>query len=351
MLRLLTLALLAAAVAGCDFAPTLDIDTPDYEAGLVLRSVLVADSVALVRVGESWNPYEGRSFNEQLPGDVVIDADVALFRDGQLVERLTARRDTCADLDQPPVPPGGEVLVLPCGPYIGTVPIEEGATYTLRAEAPGYERVEGTVTVPRRPTVEVTEEPVPDDQSRRFRIRLGDTPGVTDRYGLTLFSYQETARGLICENGVCRDTTYVLNNPGFFRYAFDTSDPVILAASREVAGSGISFASFTDETFDGQTKSFTITPSNRYARASTDGRLVVQLAALSGDVYDLYQIAYFGGGGDNPFAEPITLPSNVTGGYGLVGAVALAEVAFEPRTPAEPSASGARARTGRPVRR
>ncbi|WP_412068818.1 DUF4249 family protein [Rubrivirga sp. IMCC43871] len=100
-----------------------------------------------------------------------------------------------------------------------------------------------------------------------------------------------------------------------------------------MAGSGISFASFPDDTFDGRTKTFTLSPSDRYAEGYRDGRLRIQIAALSADLYDAYRISYFSGGDDNPFAEPVNLPTNVVGGYGIVGAVTLAEATFEAREP------------------
>ena len=328
-----------ALVAGCDFTPTLDIETPTYEPGLVVRSMLVADSAAVVWVDESWDPYEGRPRDRggrpETPAGLFA-AEVVLLRGGAEVERLTARRDRCVDLSQPTPEPGAEIQRFPCGPFVGTARIEAGATYTLRVTAAGLPAAEATVTVPLRPAVEVTDVTTASDPRGRFQIRLADGPGPGDRYGLTLYngSNSQTVRGTVCENGVCRDTVYTVPTRGRFPVSFDTSDPVLLASSREVAGSGVSFASFTDETFNGRLRTFTIAPSGRYDFGPGDGQVfVVQVAALSGDVYDVYQIEQFDGGEDNPFAEPINRPSNVRGGYGLVGGLALSETAVRPRTP------------------
>ena len=126
----------------------------------------------------------------------------------------------------------------------------------------------------------------------------------------------------------CTDRTVTYRAPD----RFTSSDPVILAAARDVEFGDASyrFVSVTDNSFDGQTWDFTIRRAGGYEYAySSDNTLTVQVAALSGDVYDAYQIASFGGQGDeNPFVEPVNVPSNVVGGYGLVGAVALAEVTF-----------------------
>lgn len=325
MRTVLLSALLVAAsgLAACDFTTTLDIETPEYVAGVAVRGFLVADSVALVRLGESWNPYGGRPADQGYQPETPA-ATVTLFRDGQPIDVLTVRSETCERFH----PQTGVFTPYECGPYRGAVPIEAGATYTLRIEAVGLPPAEARVNVPRRPTLSVTEEPTGADAPRRFRVRLGDPTGPGDLYGLSLlreFTYTNT---ISCDpqTGVCRDTTVTERFPT----AFDTSDPVLLAAAAEIDGN-ISFVTFTDETFDSEVKEFTLSADARYSPDDQDRSYTIQVAALSGDIYDTYRITYFGGGGENPFAEPVNLPSNVEGGYGLVGGITLAEVSFEGR--------------------
>lgn len=319
----------ASGLAACDFTSALDIETPEYVPGVVVRGFLVADSVAVIRLGESWDPYEGRpvnrNFREETPAAVVT-----LAREGLPADVLTLRSEACEDYSRPPDPTTGFPYTYECGPYVGTVPVEAGATYVLRVEAEGFAPAEATVTVPRRPEVAVTEEAVGTDQPRRLQIRLRDPLGAGDLYGLSLLSIARTGRGTICENSVCRDTVFVFENPSRGRLQFDTSDPLLVATAREF-DDDIAFASFPDDTFDGREKTFSITPSTDYFEGSTEGELIVQIAALSSDVYDAYQIEFGSGGDDNPFAEPVNLPSNVEGGYGLVGGIALAEAAVPPR--------------------
>lgn len=330
MRALLLGSVVLVSLAACDFTPTLDIDTPDFVPGLTVRSVLVADSTVVVYLDESWDPYQDRPAGNRTSEPETIPAVVTLSRNGVVIETLTVRAEECYDWGpDPDTTPSPEAYE--CGPYVGVVPVEAGATYTVRAEAEGWPVVEGTVTVPRRPTLDVVEETAEADDNRRFRVRLSDPAGLGDRYGLTLYSYATVGYGVICENGVCRDTTFAIQDPDFYPLSFDTSDPVILSAAAEIAGSGISFASFPDDTFDGREKTFTISPSGRYAQGYRNSRLRVQVAALSADLYDAYRISYFSGGQDNPFAEPVNLPTNVVGGYGMVGAVTLAEVTFAPR--------------------
>ena len=340
-LRLAALVLASAlpvALAACDFTPALDIDVPEHEARAVIRAVLAADSVAVVRVGMSEDPYGARRTYNRF--DATPAARVTLLREGGVVEVLAVRSLRCEDFSREGTP------TYECGPYAGTVPVEAGATYTVRVEMDGLPTAEGTVTVPPRPTVtaeEVTAEGEPTGlpEPRRFRVRIADAPGRGDRYGFGVvrsFESYTTVSATCDKAGVCRDSVTVGTAPYRVALSFRTNDPVLLAATRQVPGDAVELATFTDQTFDGAAFSFEVEIDDFYygdyddgAFAVDYGPLTVQVAAFSTEVYDAYQISAFSLGDDNPFAEPANLPSNVEGGYGLVGAVALAEVVFPER--------------------
>lgn len=313
---------LAAALAACDFTPALDVDVPEHEAAVVLRTVLAADSTPVVRVSVSQDPYGRRRYGAPVETPA---ARVTLVRDGR-AEPLTLRSESCPFYDR------GVETSTECGAYVGATPVEPGATYTVRAEVEGLPAAEGTVTVPPRPAVAV-EEATEGGGARRFRVRLEDPPGEGGRYALELLSRRQGFRSTTCDETGCRDSTSFFETDGWTRFSFETSNPVLLSASREVPGDGVEFVAFTDQTFDGAAFAASIDadPQGRYVREVTDGPLMVRVAALAPVVYDAYQVARFSLGDDNPFAEPADLPSNVEGGYGVVGAVTLVEVAFPGR--------------------
>lgn len=328
------LALLAVTVAGCDFTPALDIDLPDHEPGTVINAVLAADSVASVRVGVSTDPYVDDYENSYRFSETNPAAVVTLLRDGQLVERLRLRREACQRYDRRT----GTEIDYECGLFVGAMPLEMGRRYTIRAEQPGMPVAEGTVTLPLRPALAVEEEATAEGADRRFRVRVADPSGRGNRYGVALIlgPYRET--GTVCDYRVnppvCTDTTFVRRQPVYF----SSSDPAILAAARDfdLNDTFFRFISVTDDSFDGQTWAFSMSSGGSYGYGygyETDGGpppLTVQIAALSDDVFGAYQIATFGGQDEeNPFLEPANLPSNVTGGYGLVGGLALAEVTLQ----------------------
>ena len=284
----------------------------------MIRAVLAADSVAVVRVGVSRDPYGVRP-GTYGPEETPV-ARVTLLHEGGVAETLALRSESCVDFRTN--------AEYECGPYAGTASVEAGGTYTVRVEVDGLPAAEGSVTVPPRPTVRVEEE-ASGGEGRRFSVRLEDPPGAGDRYGFGFLRANGSVYQIeTCdEGGVCRDSVVVDLGPERYPVQFNTSDPVLLSATRQVPGEGIDFATFTDRTFDGGAFTFVAEPED-YEYVFGYAPLTVQVAALSASVYDAYRISAFSLGDDNPFAEPANLPSNVEGGYGLVGAVALAEVAF-----------------------
>ena len=352
--RLLPLAALALLVGGCDFTVPLDIDVPAHEPAAVISAVLATDSVAVVRLGVSTDPYRSNRYSYG-PLATREDAVVTLLRDGQPVETLAVRSERCEDYNSGYDPQTGRPLrTFECGPFAGRVPLEAGATYTVRAEIPGLPPAEGSVTMPRAPTITAEElAPVAGDfggERRRFRVRVQDAAGRGDRYGVSVLRGPNRYEGQYCDPPdytVCRDTVYV--DPSRYLSYFESSDPVIVSAARDVPGSGTSFVSVDDQTFDGQAWTFTVTIDDGYYYGpyggdSPEQPLAVQVAALSESVYEAFLADRFGSNGDdNPFVEPTNRPSNVAGGFGLVGGVALAEVVFEGERPGGARAPAARA--------
>ena len=324
--------LLLISLAGCDLSTTLDIETPPYEAGAVIRSVLMADGVATVRLSVSRDPYVVDPAGEGLVARPSrTDGRVTLLRDGVEVETLTGSEQTCYQSSRSSCNvETGQVETttegpFACGSYRGGVRLEAGATYTVRAELPGLPSAEAAVSIPEAPEVSV--EALPEaDGLRRFRIRLADPPGLGHRYGLTILRELDQITVSQCRVGGAVDTLVVLDRARVYRSDFSSTDPVIVSGSRE-AGSSIHFVTFPDDAFDGRTRDFVIEATPRGTHPGDTGAIRVQVTAMTAELYDAYQITNFEVD-ENPFAEPADLPVNVLGGYGRVGAVAVTEVRF-----------------------
>ena len=349
----LLVAVLVGMLGGCDFSPTLDVPLPDFEPALTINGVLAADSTAEVRVTATKDPYLSPYAGPDTAGGVVAyrpsdrfvvpdGAAVELFVDGAPAGALRLEPRLCdsnARFNEPDPTPEAR-----CGAFVSDVVVEPGRTYTVRASAPGFPDAEATVTVPERVGVAVTageptSTPVPGWTriDRDLTVTFDDPPGVGDRYALMAVSgpfareYGQVGR---CVDEACtetRDTTVTLHYP-YFRFGYTTSDPVLLAGARTIPSSGVDFVTFTDDTFDGTARSLKITVRDFVDPdrdpAEDPGLRSVWLVAVDAETFGAYQVAWFGypaGEDSNPFQEPIDLPSNVEGGYGLLGAVTINE--------------------------
>ena len=326
MRRLYSVLLAAVSLAACDFAPTLDIATPAFDDGLVLNTVLFADSTARVRVTRARDPYGAQTTTTGYFGfEVEPGATVTLTRDGGPPEALAFVSRQCVQGYDYTT---NEPVQVECGFYASAAPVAGGAAYTLRAAVPGRPAVEASVRVPARVPVAATREdgtPVDGQRTDRITLRFRDPPGDANSYGLDALLAVESTQFQYCDNRGCRDSTYTYRYVG--QTSFTTVDPILLAGLRGIPG-GSSFVTFTDRLFDGQERAFTI--EARVYDTGPDGssttRRSVRLIAFDRPLVEAYEQAYFSLGLDNPFQEPFDPTSNVRGGYGLVGAAAITEV-------------------------
>lgn len=338
-MRLALSLLCVACLAACDFTPAIEIETPAFEPTIVVRSVLAAGQVPVVRLSLSQDPLVAPvDPRDRRPSQTPAGASVALFRDGRLVETLAPREQTCyAEQRSVCNAATGQVETARTGPYDcsafgGQMPVEAGATYTIRASVPGLPPAEATVTIPLAPDV-AAQDDGSDAETRRLSVRVRDAPGAGTRYALSVYRQYDAFRTQVCRVGGPRDTVITIQNgPYAYSALFSTTDPVLLA-DVPVPTPTLRLAPFTDATFmDGEATVRLTLPredGNPNVR-QTDG-LIVVVSTLSADLYAAYLTAEALFSEENPFAEPAELPGNVVGGFGVVGASATTPVVVPPR--------------------
>jgi hypothetical protein len=290
LIGLLLAALLFAALAGCE--TVVDVELPPHERQLVAQGVFAPESLWVVRVSHTVGYTEpGR------PG-FVEDATVEVWEGERLVERL-ARADT--------------------GTYagIGSRP-EPGRRYTLRVSAPGFTAVEGSDALPGAPQVAafepaLVEGPPSDRRVVRLRLTLDDTGGEENRYALAVLHL----RALVDSTGAVTSLPpdlfpFTSDDPALgdpIPNPLDPDDPVFYQAL------------FRDDGFDGRRRTLDVeiaydAPSGGFPEVRR--AFVVLFASLSEDLYRYAetapQQALFG---ENPFAEPLRVYSNLSNGYGI----------------------------------
>lgn len=323
--RLAVLAGIALALAGCDFTPTLDIPTPAFDGGLTLNAVLFADSTVQLRISRARDPYGTQTTTAGAFGfAIVANAAVTIARDGGPPEPLPFVSQTCTGYE----PRTNGPVAVECGRYVSAAPIPGGTTVVIRAEAPGAPAAEARVRIPARVVVTAAVEPGPTRENLptdRVTLRFQDPPGEGQWYGLdVLQSFDYTTTRTVCGPTGCRDSTVTGHASG--QNSFTTADPILLAGLRGIPGT-TNFVTFSDRLFDGQERAFTIEALRYFGGTDvTDGRRAVRLIAFDRPIVEAYEQAYFSLGEDNPFQQPTDPVSNVSGGYGLVGAAAITEI-------------------------
>lgn len=293
-MRPLALLLLAATVSAC--STPFEVELPEEEPRLVIESLFAADSVLTLDVARS-EPVQRPS-----PGGLpsVTNATVLVYEDGVFV--------------------GEAPYVETRAHYVSEVRPRAGRTYRVRVEAPGFPPAEAEETVPTpRPFAVAVErgsertgfEDRIDDVAVRFEDPAG--PDYYALYGLSERRFPERP-----------DATQ------YFPLAFRSADPALADGDLEalLGETDSPFylrAFFSDRPFDGAWVAIEIRvrrlKDEPESRTETLDRL--RLATVS-ETYYRYQRALTRGQG-NPFGEPVRIPSNVEGGYGIFAAFAASE--------------------------
>jgi hypothetical protein len=281
----------ALLLAGCE--TVVEVELPPHERQLVAQGFFMPESLWVVRVSHTVGYTDS-----DLPA-LVDDATVEIWEGDRLLERL-ARSDS--------------------GTYtaVGNRP-EPGHRYTLRVTASGFDPTEGSDALPSAPQV-VAFEPAlvqgaPETRRVvRLRLTLDDPAREANRYTLAVLHF----RALVDSAGAVTALP-----PGLFPFTsddpalgapipnpFDPDDPAFYQAL------------FRDDGFDGQPRTFDLeiaydAPSDS-AGTSVRRAFALLLVSLSEDLYRYAETApqqvLFG---ENPFAEPLRVHSNLSNGYGI----------------------------------
>lgn len=286
---LFTIAALALFLNNCDgdsFSQVVTIDIPEHDPRPVLSLEVEAGQEGILNalVTNSKGILDPESTYELPP-----DAEVTLYRNGDVFADFIF-----SEFDQ-------RYLAGLSDPF----PNQAGDIYLLEAKIPAFDLVQVSQEMPPIPKVEnATYEVEGTIDPEGYRVDelivdiLDQEPGKTNYYGLDLFQlYYEI-------DPFSGDTTNIYRS----KVSIDTNDPLLSYGSRYSL-------IFNDEIFSGgeyQARCYT------YYSIGEEAGLEVHLYQLTEDAflyarsYEQYQNAI-----DNPFAEPVTVHSNIPNGYGV----------------------------------
>jgi hypothetical protein len=281
-------------LSGCE--SVVDVQAPAHEPRLVPQGFFSTDSLWSVWVSQSV-----AYTSAETPG-FVEDAEVTLWKDGAFIARFQP-----AD----------------SGRYDASGPLpDRGVAYAIRVEAPDRMAVEGIDSLPPFPLLAGLEtrfsdpgNAAPADRKRlEATIVLDDPPGP-NRYGVLVLQAR------LREDR--RTGTYTLFPPALFPFE---SDDVALSPNEwaflTLGPTSYLEAFFTDEAFQGGRHPFSL--SILYDAPPAQAEVVVHRAfavvvlSVSEAFYSYWTTARKQAlANENPFAEPLRVGSNMSGGMGV----------------------------------
>ncbi len=293
----LSLFFIAFLFASCEdkFSQVVEVDLPEHEPMLSVSAHFTNfDSLLKVGVSKTWG------LNEEPPAYFLDNASIKLFKNDVLVSEFKAGEGTyygfyCSEKQFPWETDGGVFRLEVAVPNLPTV----SATQVIPKEIPIIEasyEVEGTIS----PDGEKVDEVV---------ISFNDPPGEENYYGFRAFgetSYYDESN----------DTTYTDE----YMVYLETVDPLA-----EEGESGILLLS--DAAFDGKKQTLRCyTYDYGYGK-----KFYVHLVHLTKEKYRyLRSLRQYQDADGNPFAEPVTVSSNIENGTGIFSMETVNIVEIEP---------------------
>lgn len=311
-MKKLTFIFLCFCFISCE--ENLNIDIPTDTSKLSITSNLTADDYfngqhSYVYISNSISalePNDNFEYTDSIP--VINNATVSIYETNALQENVASY---LLEFDYD------------CYCYINAdMSPKQNTTYRLEVEADGYPNVYAIDKVPAKPKYEITnfeligklDKKSYDGELSQFNLVIDDDPNTENYYQLKIF--------IVNTSGAKERTC-----------SFSVSDPSFLNSLNSTDSEGSytgRSAYFTDELFNGTSKSFFI---QHFKPKGIFDHFYIELRALSRDLYEFNETRREESAtSSNPLfvSEPIFLHSNIENGYGIFGGKSASNKAYIP---------------------
>lgn len=275
------------ALSACE--QVIEPDLPEHTPRLVLQAFFTPDSTWVAFVGRSVGILEAMPEREMS----VADATVELLKEGRVIDRLEFFQEE-------------RVYLWEKGA------LQAGESYSLRVAAPGFAPIQATDAIPRPVPTAIASHRTHTSSRAESRIKdlsikleIQDPPGETNYYQIRMYHH------------IPRSSFF--SSERYYQGPFSTQDPSIAADNSDddsfIEGEAFFIAPFfKDALFDGQTHAIELDNYN----VAEHTRVYVQVLYVSETYYEYLRSAKLHESTqDNPFAEPLSVYSNVENGYGI----------------------------------
>jgi hypothetical protein len=259
----------------------------DHESKLCLNCVLNPDSIITATLTLSHALDNSENFEK------VNNASIKLFENDTLK---------------------GELISISDGKYLLKQKPGSGKTYSIVAEAPGFEKIAATTTVPEKPIIKYTK----------------DTTGIIENLKVPIFDLNVQIFDKLGKNNYWLYNTYIVGGVKYGGNNKEINAPYVDTFNRYIdSESKYGFRHFlqirmTDEGYDGQILEFTIPDNVVYIDYKAQHFLNAD------EHYDKYikttLIKRMSENDDLPFYEPVQIYSNIENGYGIFGSCAITTI-------------------------
>lgn len=305
-----TIFLFAIAVSTSNCTKYIEFEGEDRPSELVLNGLMIADSVFAVELSLS------RGYVDAGPLNKVENGIVEVFDEqGDLIETLDHTQE---------------------GLYFGNESPLAGHTYTVKARREGLNEINALDQVPPLVQIASWDTTGTDNENGQrpidFTFTISD-PGEVQNYYFIEFTRLGDTYHVIeysdPESGeTIQDTIYLSDG----NYNFSTSDQILLSdvdVSLDIVDYSLNKAIFSDELFNGSTRTFTLTIEPGFNSEETNDT-EFRLWSCSADYFNYlrtkerhdYSV-------NDPFSEPVQVFTNIEGGgFGIWAAASLDKIIF-----------------------
>ena len=258
---------------------------------IVINAIITNDSIVYAHITKSAAIQTNLTSFEELPGCKADIYENDIFKETLTEKVINAKRY-----------------------YVSAFKVKSAHKYSIKVSLPGLQNAEGSDEVPVKPAFlpldywKLNNSP---DSTKPYKVtlKLKDIAGAKNYYRLRIFpaSYNtNTRRYTISRNSSLNfsiDNFTKQNN--FFESFGDNLNRIIY---------------FTDETFDGQEITLTISLGTMSSERLYIAPELVTLSEQSFKYFNSKEKQI--NNEDNPFAEAVMVYNNIKGGYGIVGGMA-----------------------------
>ncbi len=275
--RSLLLSIIALFYYGCE--KTVSIDTGKIKPRLVLNSLIEPDSVVKIELSKSKSLMDESQWVE-----MIDQSSIKIFEDNTLIQTLTNSIE---------------------GLYVASFKPKENINYRIEIDNNTFGHVSASATIPPKPvlvSVIPTTELTPGSSPRyyKYKITIKDDGSHRDYYYL---------RAFIIQKGFSPGMEF----SDISGYDIYSDDRVVVSDDHTLRG-----VLFDDGAFDGFDYELIVYSPFRLTQGYS---LWFELASISREYYNyLASVVTQNNAGDNPFAEPVIIKSNVQNGTGIFGA-------------------------------